>query len=113
MMKVGFAGQQEPTLMFPTLVGRPMLRYDQALDVNQKISDLMIGDDANDHRSMLELQHPITNGIIQDWDAMEAVWSHTFQKMGVTPSEHMVVQTEAALNPPKNREKIVETMFEK
>lgn len=113
MMKVGFAGQQEPSLMFPTLVGRPMLRYDQALGGNQKVTDLMIGDDANDHRSMLELQHPITNGIIQDWDAMEAVWSHTFQKMGITPSEHMVVQTEAALNPPKNREKILETMFEK
>lgn len=113
MMKVGFAGQQEPSLMFPTLVGRPMLRYDQALSGDKKITDLMIGDDANDNREMLELQHPIANGIIQDWDAMEAVWSHTFNKMGITPSEHFVVQTEAALNPPKNRERILETMFEK
>merc|ERR1719498_790938 len=64
-------------------------------------------------RSMLELQHPIANGIIQDWDAMEAVWSHTFKLMNINPREHMVVQTEAALNPPKNRERMVQTMFEK
>merc|ERR1719504_228845 len=44
---------------------------------------------------------------------MEAIWDHTFTNLGVKPAEHNVVQTEAALNPPKNREKIVETMFEK
>merc|ERR1719311_1497123 len=112
-MKVGYAGHQEPTLMFPTLIGRPMLRFDQALGGEQKVSDLMVGDDANSARSMLQLSHPIQNGIIQDWDGMEAVWNHTFSRLGVDPSEHMVVQTEAALNPPRNRERIVETMFEK
>merc|ERR1719311_707824 len=112
-MKVGYAGHQEPTLMFPTLIGRPMLRFDQALGGGQKISDLMVGEDANAARSMLQLSHPIQNGIIQDWDGMEAVWNHTFSQLGINPSEHMVVQTEAALNPPRNREKIVETMFEK
>jgi actin-related protein 2 len=73
----------------------------------------MVGDEANTHRSMLQLQQPIQNGVIQDWDAMEAVWSHTFKLLGINPQQHFVVQTEAALNPPKNREKIVETMFEK
>jgi len=90
-----------------------MLRHDQALGAGKKITDLMVGEDANMHRSMLQLSHPIQNGIIQDWDGMEAVWSHTFNQLGINPSEHMVVQTEAALNPPKNREKIVEVMFEK
>jgi len=44
---------------------------------------------------------------------MEAIWDYTFEQLGVTPSQHKVVQTEAALNPPKNRERIVETMFER
>jgi len=113
MMKVGFAGHQEPTAHFPTLVGRPMLRYDQALSGGKQITDIMVGHDAANARSMLQLAHPIQNGIIQNWDDMELVWNHAFEKLGVTPSEHFVVQTEAALNPPKNREKIVETMFEK
>lgn len=113
VMKVGLAGEQEPSLIFPTMLGRPMLRYDQGLEEGLQIRDLMIGDEANACRSMLQISHPIQNGIIQDWEDMEAVWDYTFARLGVTPSERKVVQTEAALNPPKNRERIVETMFEK
>jgi actin-related protein 2 len=113
MMKVGFAGQQEPQMMFPTLVGRPMLRYDQKLSSGRKVGDLMIGDDANEIRGNAKLARPIRNGIVNDWQDMEAVWEHTFKSLGVDPSQHKIVQTEAALNPPKNREKIVEIMFEK
>lgn len=99
--------------MFPTLIGRPMLRFDQALGGNQKLGDLLVGHEANAARSMLQLSHPIQNGIIQDWDGMEAVWDSTFSQLGINPSEHMIVQTEAAQNPQRNREKMVETMFEK
>lgn len=114
MMKAGFAGEQEPALMFPTLLGRPMLRYDcQDLAGGRDLSDLMIGDDANAARSLLQLSRPIQNGVVQNWDDMEAVWEYTFARLGIDPSQHKIVQTEAALNPPKNRERIVQTMFEK
>ncbi|CAE8635406.1 unnamed protein product [Polarella glacialis] len=113
VIKAGFAGEQEPSLVFPNLLGRPMLRFDGGLGAGQKVSDLMIGDEANSARSMLQLSRPIKNGVIHDWDDMEAVWDYTWAKLGIDPSEHKVVQTEAALNPPKNRERIVETMFEK
>jgi len=114
MMKAGFAGEQEPALMFPTLLGRPMLRYDcQDLAGGRKLDDLMIGDDANAARSLLQLSRPIQNGVVQNWEDMEAVWDFTFAKLGVDTGSHKVVQTEAALNPPRNRERIVETMFER
>lgn len=113
MMKTGFASQQEPQEMFPTVVGRPMLRYDAGLGYGQNLQELMVGDAANDNRAMLQLNRPIENGVIKHWDDMELVWEHTFEKLGIIPSEHQIVQTEAALNPPKNREKIVEIMMEK
>lgn len=113
IIKAGFAHEQEPSLNFPNLVGRPMLRADGGLSKDWKVRDLMIGDDANAARSMLQLSRPISNGVVQNWDDMEAVWEYTFARLGVTPSEHKVVQTEAALNPKKNREKMVECMFER
>lgn len=112
-MKTGFAGQQEPSHEFPTLIGRPMLRFDQAVTGGVKLDDLMIGHNAASMRSMLQLSHPISNGMIQDWEGIEAIWDHVFSGLKITPSEHKIVQTEAALNPPKNREKIVQVMFEK
>ncbi|CAJ1364433.1 unnamed protein product [Effrenium voratum] len=100
------------SLVFPNLLGRPMLRAD-GMNLGQ-VEDLMIGDEANASRSMLQLSRPIQNGVVKDWDGMEAVWDYTFQRLGVSNfSDHKVLQTEAALNPPKNREKMVEIMFER
>jgi actin-related protein 2 len=94
-----------------------MLRSSEGLvDVMDKgivLKDLMIGHEANAARSMLSLQHPIENGMVKNWDDMEAIWDHTFAQLGINPADHAIVQTEAALNPKKNRERIVETMFEK
>lgn len=98
--------------MAPTLVGRPMMRYDCGLSDFQ-VGDLVVGKDANTYRSMLQLNRPIENGIVKHWDDMEAVWQHTFAQLGVNPREHKIVQTEAALNPRSNRERMLETMFEK
>ncbi|CAJ1435597.1 unnamed protein product [Effrenium voratum] len=112
MLEAGLAGEQEPSLVFPNLLGRPMLRAD-GMNLGQ-VEDLMIGDEANANRSMLQLSRPIQNGVVKDWDGMEAVWDYTFQRLGVSNfSDHKVLQTEAALNPPKNREKMVEIMFER
>lgn len=114
MIKAGLANVKEPSLTFPTLAGRPMLRFDQAPSDGALLSDLMIGDEANLQRSMLQLSHPIRNGVVQKWDEMERIWDYTFRKLGVTqPAGHKVVLTEAALNPPKNRERMLEVMFER
>mmetsp|Transcript_35328 Transcript_35328/g.100359 ORF Transcript_35328/g.100359 Transcript_35328/m.100359 type:complete len:393 (+) Transcript_35328:153-1331(+) len=113
VIKAGFAGEKEPSVMFPNLVGRPMLRYDIGLDAGLTVTDLMVGDDANNARAMLQLNRPIADGKVTDWNDMEAVWEHTWDRLGIVPSEHQVVQTEAAMNPPANRQRIVETMFEK
>jgi len=74
----------------------------------------MVGDEASKLRQMLEIRYPLEHGIIRDWDDMGYVWDYTFsQKLGVNPKECKILLTEPPLNPRKNREKMLEIMFEK
>ncbi len=51
--------------------------------------------------------------MVIDWDAMEKIWHYIFHdRLQVNPSEHPVLLTESPLNPAKNREKMVEILFE-
>jgi actin-related protein 2 len=34
----------------------------------------MVGDEAAPIRSMLEINHPVEEGIVKNWDDMELVW---------------------------------------
>jgi len=74
----------------------------------------MVGDDASKLRSMLQLSYPMENGIVRNWEDMEHLWSYTFyDALKVNPSETKIMLTEPPMNPVKNREKMLETMFEK
>ena len=76
----------------------------------------MLGDEANPLRSMLEISYPISEGIVDNWDDMTALWEYCFHtKMGLPKdlSKHKILITEAAMNPRKNRVKMAQIMFEK
>lgn len=76
----------------------------------------MVGDEAAGMRHALEVSYPLENGVIRDWDDMEAVWDYLFyDKMGHTRGrlgDRRVLLTEAPLNPKANRAKMYTTMFE-
>ena len=42
--------------------------------------DLMVGDEASKLRSMLEVNYPMENGIVRNWDDMKHVWDYTFNE---------------------------------
>mmetsp|Transcript_66914 Transcript_66914/g.160230 ORF Transcript_66914/g.160230 Transcript_66914/m.160230 type:complete len:390 (-) Transcript_66914:35-1204(-) len=109
-IKAGFAGDTEPRVTIPTLLGRA----DEASGAADAES-MVVGEMASAARSTCVLSHPIQHGVVKDWAGMEAIWDHTWERLGLPEdfSELRVVQTEAALNPRGNREKIVEVMFEK
>jgi actin-related protein 2 len=112
-VKCGFAGANFPTAIFPSMVGRPILRSEEKID-NVQLKDIMVGDEAAKLRNMLQITYPIDNGIIRNWEDMQYVWDYTFQeKLKVNPRESKIMLTEAPMNPTQNRKKMIEVMFEK
>ena len=76
--------------------------------------DFYVGDHAQSMRGVLQLKYPIEHGIVTDWDDMERIWHHVYQtELCVLPEDHPVMLTEAPLNPKRNREIMMEIMFEK
>jgi len=112
-VKCGYAGANFPTAIFPSLVGRPILRYEQKID-DVVLKDVMVGDEAAKIRAMLEISYPVDNGIVRNWEDMEHVWNYTFfEKMKINPKECKIMLTEPPMNPKQNRETMVQKIFEK
>jgi len=113
-VKCGYAGSNFPEHIFPSMVGRPILRSTAKIG-DIEIKDLMVGEEASQLRSMLECSYPMDNGIVRNWEDMLHVWDYTFgeSKMNIDPQNCKVLLTEPPLNPMKNRQKMIEVMFEK
>lgn len=64
---------------------------------------------------MLEVNYPMENGMVRNWEDMLHVWDYTFgqEKLNINPSECKILLTEPPMNPTRNREKMIEVMFEK
>lgn len=56
------------------------------------------------------LAHPFPTS----WEDMEHVWDYTFsERLQIDPKNSKILLTEPPMNPKRNREKMVEVMFEK
>ncbi|KAG8443914.1 hypothetical protein GDO86_009205 [Hymenochirus boettgeri] len=111
-VKCGYAGSNFPEHIFPALVGRPVIRSTAKVG-NIEIKDLMVGDEASELRSMLEVNYPMENGIVRNWDDMKHLWDYTFgpEKLNIDTRDCKILLTEPPMNPTKNREKIVELLL--
>jgi actin-related protein 2 len=96
-------------------MGRPMLRSEQKIDDSIKLKNIMIGDEAFQARSLLQMSYPMENGIVRNWDDMQLMWDFTFhERLGIKETrDTKILLTEPPLNPKKNREKMIEVMFER
>lgn len=111
MVKAGFAGEDAPRAVFPSIVGRP--KHAASIQGGNNKNEF-VGEEAQQKRGILNLNYPIAAGIVESWEDMEKVWSHTFyNELRVAPEETTgVLLTEAPRNPKANREKMIQIMFE-
>ncbi|KAF1792318.1 Actin/actin-like conserved site [Phytophthora cactorum] len=111
---MGYAGNAEPSYIIPSTIAvggsdSSTVRSRQGIDD----LDFYIGNEALDHASTHQVNYPIAQGIVQNWDNMEKLWQRCiFQHMRCEPEEHYMLLTEPPLNPPENREATAEIMFE-
>jgi hypothetical protein len=140
-IKAGFAGQDAPRLVIPTLVASQSAAssaFSSSSSSSSSSSDATgasasaqewIGADAlhayraahapdanADDAASFALTCPIERGQITDWDAMQRIWDYIFRQLRVDPARHAVL---IALPPPihqksaqATRERLAEIFFQ-
>ncbi|KAK9100258.1 hypothetical protein Scep_023688 [Stephania cephalantha] len=134
--KAGYAGEDAPKAVFPSVVGaidqsgignvKSEKESDSMLDpksviktfdsekskVNRK---LYVGSQALGYRrDHMEVISPIKDGIVADWDIVDSIWNHAFrERLLIDPQEHPMLLAEPSFNTPLQRERTAELMFEK
>lgn len=97
--RVGFAGDDLPRSHISTSFG--------CSSDGKKYFDYM------NNRDGVSLVSPLSDGLIDDWDAFELLWRHIISKnLKSDTSESPVLLSEKSYNPSSTRQKLCEIMFE-
>lgn len=126
LTKLGFAGNDSPSFVFPTTIATSTIAGKTNKLTGSKTSflaskrgledlDFFIGDDAINaaNGANYSLSYPVRHGQVENWDHMERLWENSiFKYLRCEPEDHYFLLTEPPLNPPENRESTAEIMFE-
>ncbi|KAK7484670.1 hypothetical protein BaRGS_00024078 [Batillaria attramentaria] len=104
-IKAGFAGQDEPSVVMKSLVGRPI--------DGTNSSDVYLGEEAIAKKKMLKLRRTVEWKTLINWTDTEILWQHVFDKeLHSDMSECPLLMSEPSPNTKYNREKSVQVAFE-
>merc|ERR1712025_1115572 len=90
MVKAGFAGDDAPRAVFPSVIGRPKHQIAMA---GMQGKDVYVGDEAQSKRGILLLKYPIDHGIVTNWEKMTQIMFETFN----TPAMYVAIQAVLSL----------------
>lgn len=108
--KAGFAGEDTPHSVFPTLIGK-IKSYDPAIDGMGK--DFLVGADAKSSTDITGLHCPMKNGIFEGKDDFEKLFKHIFEnELHLDAERHPIVLSEPINNPVSARQLYAEILFE-
>lgn len=115
-VRAGFAGEDAPKIDFPTHMGS---RTVEAMETdgsdNANFKKYILGTSHITYpREQVEIESPLKNGMIDNWDMFETIIDHTFENyLKSDIDQHPILMSEPALNERAKREKLAEVMFEK
>ncbi|MQL74324.1 hypothetical protein Taro_006673 [Colocasia esculenta] len=126
--KAGYAGEDAPKAVFPSVVGSidqtggvDDTKFEKDTDSvselkndgRQFVTDeakarrkLYVGSQALGYRrDYMEVVSPIKDGVIVDWDIVDNIWDHAFrERLLIDPKEHPMLLAEPSANSPQQRE---------
>ncbi|KAJ6561758.1 actin family [Mycena capillaripes] len=109
LCKAGFAGDDMPRAVFPSIVGRPH----HSVVTASGTPLIYFGDAAQAKCDFLTIKCPVEHGIVINWDDVEHIWHQViYNELHIPPEDHPVLLTEAPMNHKANREKTAQIMFE-
>ena len=111
--KIGFAGEDSPSQVFLTMVGKP--KY-QSVSVNYESKkssedEIYVGDEIQSI-GLYKIFHPIEKGIIVDWTHFKIILDYIFYNLRVDPTLVNILFAVHPLFPYKDLEKIFEVFLE-
>ena len=83
--KAGYAGEDMPTQIFFTIVGKPKYRQIDYEYADNKQDEYYVGDEIQSI-GLYKIFYPINKGIIQDWLSFEKIIDYIFYNLRVDPS---------------------------
>jgi len=112
LSKIGYAGDDKPCIIIPTLPTGPMITKSGIIKPASGMNEIR-------RVSIIQKRFPqgqslLERGYITDWMGMEKFWqSVLFNKLKVDPKNHPVILAETPLNTEENRNKIAHILLEK
>lgn len=109
-IKAGFAGEDAPRAVFPTLIGRT--RH-AGIMVGMENKGAYVGDEAQGKRGVLTLKYPVEQGSISNWDDFELLLRHAYyNELRIAPENQPVLLALGPRNTKAQRERVVQILFE-
>eukprot|EP01017_Pseudomicrothorax_dubius_P044013 TRINITY_DN7404_c0_g1_i1.p1 TRINITY_DN7404_c0_g1~~TRINITY_DN7404_c0_g1_i1.p1 ORF type:complete len:427 (+),score=124.68 TRINITY_DN7404_c0_g1_i1:129-1409(+) len=112
--KMGYAGNQEPSYIIPTVIADSVEKSSvQVSRLHYEQLDFHIGEAGFRNSKTHQLTYLMQSAQVQNWELMEKFWHRCiFDSLRCEPDQHIFVLTEPPMNPPESREQIAEIFFE-